>query len=155
MAPLSRVAGAVAPALCSWAPTLSHDPVEVVRTYIEDFKNRQKFSVLFRAFHAGFQHGFGYPGDGGGWASWVATGRGFLSGFPDVQVEVHDLFTHGPYVVESNTATGTHQGWFRGLAPTGRVVQWREVHVYEVERGKIVRNHPVVELEGLVRQLQA
>lgn len=154
---LSRVAGAVMPLACSVAPRLRvTSNLELVRTFVDQFKNAQVFSVFPRAFEAGFRHDFGYPEDPGGWASWVATGRGFLDGFPDVTVELHDLFeVDGGWVVEHNVATGTHRGTFRGIAPTGRTVTWREVHVYRCEGGRIVRNWPTVDLRHLVRALRA
>lgn len=150
---VSRAAGWMLPWVASVVPSLPGTPKEVVRCYIEDFKNQQRFTVFPRAFAAGFRHHFGYGVGASDWATWVATGRGFLDGFPDVQVEVVDLIAEGPWVVEHNLATGTHQGVFRGVEPTRRVVRWSEVHAYRVEHGRIVENWPCVDFGSILDQL--
>jgi predicted ester cyclase len=152
----SRIAGAVLPFVCSTVPGLSvTSDTELVRTYVNRFKNQQKFAVFPRAFSRRFNHGFGYQGDPGGWASWVATGRTFLFGFPDVKVELQDLFEVEGLVVEHNLATGTHLGRFRNVEATGRVVTWREVHIYRCVDRRIVRNWPTVDVQGILQSLKA
>ncbi len=128
---------------------------ELVRTYVERFKNQQEFTVFPRAFSQSFQHAFGYKEDGGGWASWVATGRIFLAGFPDVKVTIQDLFEVEDLVVEHNLATGTHLGPFRNVPATQRVVTWREIHIYRCVSGRIVRNWPTVDVQEILRSLEA
>jgi predicted ester cyclase len=137
---VSQLAGALMPAVCAVTPGMAAESnTELVRVYVERFKNLQHFSVFPRVFASSFRHEFGYDGDPGGWASWAATGRTFLAGFPDVKVVLHDLFETDGFVVEHNLATGTHLGQFRHLKPTGRVVTWREIHVYRCEGGRVVR----------------
>jgi predicted ester cyclase len=152
----SRIAGAVLPLVCATVPGLSvTSDTELVRAYVERFKNQQAFTVFPRAFSRSFQHAFAYEGDEGGWASWVATGRTFLAGFPDVKVAIQDLFEIDGFVVEHNLATGTHLGPFRDVAATGRVVTWREIHVYRCVSNRIVRNWPTVDVQGILRSLEA
>jgi predicted ester cyclase len=147
---LSRVAATLLPVVAGVAPSLGGSPADVVGAYVQRFKNEGHFAVFPRAFGPSFRHHFRYEDDKGGWASWVATGRTFLSGFPDVQVKVVDLLAYDEWVIEHNIATGTHQGLFRGRAATGRVVTWREIHVYRVRGGRIMENWPTVDFAGLV-----
>jgi predicted ester cyclase len=48
-----------------------------------------------------------------------------LRAFPDLHVAVEDVIAEGDKVVSRNTVTGTHQGEYRGLPPTGKSVTTR------------------------------
>jgi predicted ester cyclase len=50
-----------------------------------------------------------------------------LRAFPDLHVELEDLIEEGDKVVARNTVTGTHQGEYRGLPPTGKSVTTRSI----------------------------
>ncbi|MEL6195992.1 MAG: ester cyclase [Myxococcota bacterium] len=126
----------------------------IVRTYIEEFKNRQRFSVFPRVFAPDFRHRFDHRDSPGDMTTWVKTGQDFLRGFPDVKVEITHLLAHDDWVVECNRASGTHRGEFRGHSPTGRPVQWDEMHFYRLKRGKIVENRPAVSFSSIVAQLE-
>ena len=47
----------------------------------------------------------------------------FRQAFPDLKLEVHDIFGAGDKVVSRWTITGTHNGPFLGMAPTGNAVK--------------------------------
>jgi predicted ester cyclase len=44
--------------------------------------------------------------------------------YPDIHLTVEDVIAEGDKVVARNTVTGTHQGEFMGLAPTGNPVTY-------------------------------
>ena len=50
--------------------------------------------------------------------------RGLRGAFPDWHFEIDDLVSAGDRVVVRWTATGTHEGMFDDVAPTGRLVEW-------------------------------
>jgi predicted ester cyclase len=150
---LSRITGAMLPSIAALTPNLKGRPVDIVSSYIQLFKNEGHFAVFLRAFAPSFRHHFRYDEDKGGWSSWVATGRTFLSAFPDVQVKIIDLLAHDDWVIEHNLATGTHTGMFRGLLATNKVVSWSELHVYRMQRGRIIENWPTVDFARLVKNL--
>lgn len=126
---------------------------ELVRRYIEDFKNGQKFQVFPRMYASDFRHHFDFPGQSSTAASFVNVGVNLLDGFPDVHVTIRDLLVDGDLVLEHNSVVATHTGRWAGIAPTGRAVEWAEVHVYRVQNGRIVENWPWVDFEDLYRQV--
>lgn len=126
---------------------------ETVRLYIEEFKNKQNFGIFPKLFAPGFTHHFDHEGLDGDMHSWAMTGQDFLRAFPDVRVNIHDLIVEGDYVVEHNTAFGTHKGRFRGLRATGREVSWNEMHLYRLDSGKIVENWPSVPFEDIYQKI--
>ena len=67
-----------------------------------------------------------HPGTGIGPEAYAQTVVEFVIAFPDVKFTVLDLIAENDKVVACWNISGTHQGVFRGLAPTGKKV-WMEV----------------------------
>ena len=51
--------------------------------------------------------------------------------------------------------TGTHQGEYLGLPPTGRSVTYNEIFIFRFEGGRIAETWGVVDLLAQLRQLGA
>ncbi|SDI59806.1 ester cyclase [Nonomuraea jiangxiensis] len=79
--------------------------------------------------------------------------RVLLRAFPDIHVAVEDVITEGDKVVYRNRVTGTHQGEFRGLAPTGRSVAYDEIFIVRVAEGRVAEIWGVVDVHAQLRQL--
>lgn len=81
----------------------------------------------------------------------------FISGhresFPDWNEQVMDIVAEGDRVVSRYHSTGTHEGDFQGIAPTGRKVCIPEVSIYRLEQGRIAEQWGFPDGLGLVRQL--
>jgi steroid delta-isomerase-like uncharacterized protein len=73
--------------------------------------------------------------------------------FPDLRVTVEDLIEEGDEVVSRNTVTGTHQGDYMGLPPTGRSITYDEIFVYRFGNGRITEIWGVVDVFSQLRQL--
>ncbi|GAA1658858.1 ester cyclase [Nonomuraea maheshkhaliensis] len=78
-----------------------------------------------------------------------------LRAFPDIRVTVEDVIAEGDKVVSRNTVTGTHQGEFRGLAPTDRSVTYGEIFIARFEDGRIAELWGVVDVFSQLKQLGA
>ena len=64
--------------------------------------------------------------------------RGFRTAFPNLRITVEDMFAEGDKVVARWKALGTHEGNFRGIAPTGNQMTVTGTHVYRLTSGKLV-----------------
>jgi steroid delta-isomerase-like uncharacterized protein len=73
--------------------------------------------------------------------------------FPDLHITVEDLIEEGDKVVERDTVTGTHQGEFMGLPPTGKSVAYNEIFIMRFVNGRIAEIWGVVDVFSLMRQL--
>jgi predicted ester cyclase len=51
--------------------------------------------------------------------------------------------------------TGTHQGEYLGLPPTGRSVTYNEIFIFRFEDGRIAETWGVVDVLAQLRQLGA
>jgi predicted ester cyclase len=76
-----------------------------------------------------------------------------LQGFPDIHVAVEDLIAEGDKVVGRNTISGTHQGSYMGLAPTGTRVTYDEIFIFRFADGRIVETWGVVDVFSQMKQL--
>jgi len=77
------------------------------------------------------------------------------SGFPDVTMEIEHLIEEGDKLACRWNVTGTHQGWFNGVPPTGVRAAWSGTSMYGVADGKIIVVLSNWDLYGLLRQLRA
>lgn len=73
--------------------------------------------------------------------------------FPDLHITVEDLIAEGDRVVERDTVTGTHQGEYMGLPPTGKSVTYNEIFIMRFVNGRIAEIWGVVDVFSQMRQL--
>jgi steroid delta-isomerase-like uncharacterized protein len=78
-----------------------------------------------------------------------------LRAFPDLHVAVEDVIAEGDRVVCRDTVTGTHQGEYRGLPPTGKSVTYNEIFIVRFAGGRIVEIWGVVDVFSQMQQLGA
>ena len=76
-----------------------------------------------------------------------------LRGLPDLHVAVEDVIAEGDKVVSRNTVTGTHQGEYRGLPPTGKSITYDEIFIFRFANGRIAEIWGVVDLFSQMKQL--
>jgi predicted ester cyclase len=78
---------------------------------------------------------------------------GAPSRVPDLHVTVEDLIEEGDKVVCRNTVTGTHQGEYMGLPPTGKPVTYNEIFICRFAGGRIAEIWGVVDVFSQMKQL--
>ena len=84
-----------------------------------------------------------------------ASVRRDRTAFPDLSLEVDDLVVDGPEVVGRLTMTGTHEGPFAGIEPTGVHVEVQRVVIDRIENGTLVERWELLDTHHLRRQLGA
>ena len=66
---------------------------------------------------------------------WISP---FQSAFPDFRMEIVDLIAEGETVVAHFKCSGTHEGEWLGVAPTGRRFEnVDEIYIFRVKDGKL------------------
>jgi predicted ester cyclase len=76
-----------------------------------------------------------------------------LRAFPDIHVAVEDVIAEGDKVVSRNTVTGTHQGEYLGIPPTGISVTYDEIFIVRFVNGRVAETWGVVDVLSQMRQL--
>jgi predicted ester cyclase len=72
---------------------------------------------------------------------------------PDARYEVDDMIAEGDKVVVRWRLLGTHQGDFRGIAPTGRAIALKGIAIYRVDGGMLMERWVVTDLHGLLEEI--
>lgn len=78
---------------------------------------------------------------------------GIREAMPDFDVEVEELIAEGNEVVQRSRQTGTHEGEFMKLEPTGTTVESEGIVINRIEEGQLVESWPLVDMMGLMEQL--
>jgi steroid delta-isomerase-like uncharacterized protein len=76
-----------------------------------------------------------------------------LRGLPDLNLTIEDLIAEGDEVVMRASVTGTHQGEYMGLPPTGKTVTYNEIFIFRLVGGRIAEMWGVVDVFSQMKQL--
>ena len=73
--------------------------------------------------------------------------------FSDFHIDVEDMIAEGDKIVARVTASGTHQGEFMGIAPTGNQVTFTGIDISRIAEGKIVEHWSNSDQLGMMQHL--
>lgn len=79
--------------------------------------------------------------------------RDVRTGFPDANATVEEMAWSGDIIFRRWRVTGTHQGEFRGIPPTGRRLDITGVDIERFEDGLIVEHWSYTDGLEILRQL--
>ncbi|HEX4945705.1 MAG TPA: ester cyclase [Blastocatellia bacterium] len=96
-------------------------------------------------------------------ATGVATGiesirtimQALLTAFPDLLITIDQALADEDCAILRWTATGTHNGDFQGIPPTGKPINVKGNSVYQCANGKMLAEHSIWDTLGLLKQLGA
>lgn len=139
--------------------TPSSQEVEtIVRSLFEAF-NRRDFAVATQVVaeeceFTDVPSGMVFRGPAG----FVDFEEGWLTAFPDGQIEIINLVCRGDTCITEYRGRGTHDGPLPGpdgrtIAPTGKKVQLGLIDVAQYKGGKMVRGRCYYDALSLARQL--
>jgi len=77
----------------------------------------------------------------------------YFNAFPDLHCSLEELIAEDDKVVLRSTMTGTHDGEYKGIEPTGRHVSTDAAEIFRVVDGKFVGYWCLTNVTGLMRQL--
>ena len=125
----------------------------IFRRYAEEVGNQHNFEIVDQIFERYIAH----QPDG----STLERGpedvkrfQGeFHSAFSDFHINIEEQIAEGDKVVSRYTMRGTHQGDFRGMAPTGKEIEIKGVTIFRFsEEGKVVETWDSYDQLSLMRQ---
>ena len=123
----------------------------LLRQVIEEVFNKAAWDELDRFYSPDYiQHNPAVPPGIDGMKGYFQT---LYQAFPDWQGRIDHLLADGDLVCAFITWTGTQQGEFQGLPPTGRRVQLSTADLFRVADGRLAEHWDVVDLLGMLRQL--
>jgi steroid delta-isomerase-like uncharacterized protein len=102
----------------------------------------------FRAYLSGAPE----PLDNAAWSRFMLD---FTAGFPDSRIAIESCIAERDTVSTRWTLTGTHQGTFQGIPPTGRPVKFHGLEFNRVLDGRFVEHWSMFDNLALLRQIGA
>ena len=95
------------------------------------------------------------PGQGPGPEGFKTFFTAMRTAFPDLKVEPRTMVAEGDQVAFAYTITGTHDGDFNGIAPTGKAIEVRGMQIGRFEDGKMVERWGSSDELGILKQIGA
>ncbi len=95
------------------------------------------------------------PGQPAGREGFKAFFTELSAAFPDAHIESAHMVADDDNVAVAYTLTGTHEGEFQGIAPTGQKIEVRGLQIGRFENGQIVERWGSSDELGILRQLGA
>lgn len=131
---------------------MAQGAVKVVETYFEEAWNNGNLDVVDELFHAEYV-GHGFEDGSLGRDELKQFIAGYRAAFPDASFTIEDTLVDGNKVMVRWTATGTHEGEMRGIAPTGQNVTVTGMFLARLADGMIVESWSNYDLAGLLEQI--
>jgi steroid delta-isomerase-like uncharacterized protein len=131
----------------------SEETKRFMQHFIEETINKKNLDALDSLVAEDFVEHIPFPGQGPGREGLRYAIATFLSGFPDMRWTVEEQIAEGEKVVTRFTMSGTHQGEFLGIAPTGKSVQVWGIVIDVVHEGKFAESRIIMDMMSLMQQL--
>lgn len=77
----------------------------------------------------------------------------FKAAFSDMKFTVEDMIAEGDKVVVRATVTGTHDGEFMGIPPTGKSFSASAIDIVEIKDGKATAHWGLTDQAAMMEQL--
>lgn len=75
--------------------------------------------------------------------------------FPDFKLEIEETLAEGNRLVSRWTCSGTQNGEYQGIPPTGKHLQVKGVTIAHIKGGRIARENAYFDRLGILEQLGA
>jgi steroid delta-isomerase-like uncharacterized protein len=126
----------------------------LVNRLVEEVLNQHNVSVLDEIVSLDFvEHEALPPGVPSGREGSIALFSMLLNAFPDFYATVEHLIAEGDQVVLHMTWTGTQEGEFMGIPPTGNRISIGVIDIIRVADGMLVEHWGVMDQATMMQQL--
>ena len=116
---------------------------QIFRSFLEEVVNKRHPEAADRYLAADFiEHNPNLPQGLAGRKQFVAA---LLAGFSDYHGEIEEILAEGNKVVTRTLWTGTQDGPFLGLPPSGRRLSFHTSDFFRIENGKLAEHWDVVD----------
>ena len=130
------------------------DLVALAQRFTDDVINGRDLDVAMREIVVeDFVEQNPLPGQGPGRAGLADVLAGMFTGFPDLHWTMHDTVVQDDRITTVSTWTGTHQGEFLGIPPTGRPVSVEAWTIDRYRDGMLVESRIIMDVAGMLGQL--
>ena len=125
----------------------------VVERFVEEVINQGRLEVADEIVALDFVELDPLPGQQQGRQGLKVVIAMLRSAFPDIHWVTEEVIKEGEKVASRFTWTGTHQGSFLGIPPTGRSVQVKGVVIDRIVGGLMTDSRILMDTMGMMQQL--
>ena len=126
----------------------------LVRQFVEEVINQGNISMIDELLIPDFvEHEELPPGIPPGREAPKVLFTMLRSAFPDLKATIEHLIAEGDEVVLHMTWTGTHEGEFMGIPPTGKRISINVIDILGMAEGKCVEHWGVMDSMAMMQQL--
>ena len=126
----------------------------IIDNYREEVFNEKNLDTIEKYVSSSYvRHDPGAPAEvrGPGGVKQLVTM--FFAAFPDIHFTAEDIIAEGDLVVQRLISTGTHQGAFMGVPPTGKSLTVTAIEIFRIADGKITEQWVEADYLGMMQQL--
>ena len=134
---------------------MPNDSKAVVQAFVEEVQNKGNIDAAGDFIAPDLVDHSSLPGLPSGLDGAKAIFSMIRAGFSDHDAVIHDQVAEGDKVVTRKSFTGTYDGEFLGVPPTGRRVTIDVIDIVRVQDGLIVEHWNTVNLLGAMQQMGA
>ena len=134
---------------------MSEQNKDLARRFYEEVLNRGDIDRVDELCTADIVDHEAPPGTPEGIEGVKMFARMMREGFPDLRVTVEDIVAEGDRVAARAQFTGTHQGEFMGVPPSGNRVEYEAIDIVRVVDGKAAEHWGVTDNMALMEQIGA
>ena len=116
----------------------------LARRIVEEMWNTKNLKVVDEVYSPEF---------GGGHEATKQSVTANLTAFPDLHNTIEDQIAENDLVVTRYVTSGTHQGEFANIPPTGKQFTVTGIEMHRFADGKLIDLWNVVDLLGMLQQL--
>jgi predicted ester cyclase len=131
---------------------MSADIKTMVTRIFKEGMNKRNLSVFDEVLHKDFVN-YSFPDSPPGPEGFKGAFNVFAAGFPDLQITTEDIFADGVSCATRGHFTGTHNGEFMGISPTGKPVNVKFIDMWKIKDGKLRESWVVMDIAGLMQQI--
>ena len=154
MATPAGAPSAATPAATPCADDTPEGNLAVARRWTEDVFTDKNLDALDEILAPdAVHHGAAFPDAHGVQAVKDALSRQFAS-FPDMAFTIDAAIADGDLVAVRWSGTGTHEGAFLGVEPTGAPVMMTGINIYQIDCGKIVEGWSEMNAWQMLQELR-
>ncbi len=115
--------------------------------------NAKTYEGLADVVHPDYVDHDPIPGQGPGLEGLKDSYRIFDGTFPDIAFALEDVVAEDDLVVARGVLSGTNQGPFMGIPPTGRPMRWTATRMFRIRDGKISEGWLNIDMVGMLVQM--
>jgi steroid delta-isomerase-like uncharacterized protein len=131
----------------------SYDLKAIVRRIPLEAFSKGDLSAIDQTLSANFNDHAEFPGLGHDREAAKQLAGILRTAFPDFHYDVKSELADGNYVAILAEASGTHNGNFMGIAPTGKKATWNEIHYVRFDGDRIAEHWASIDQFSMMQQL--